>query len=158
MLFAVMSMRKTALRVLALLLLSLLLVFAPQILTRVAPPYAPKQPRRVLLSVALCSQDAGADRQVLHLLNAFQKEHPQIHLRVRRLDPSALAEPLPDVFLCDMGQENALPERMLLPGIEQETFPLLLPDDLTLCFAIRRYTENVAAALALFSSLSGENP
>lgn len=111
----------------ALIVLCVLLVYAPEIFKAVSGPYQSSTPKRILLRVVLCTQDADAASSFYKALSGFRKAHPSYHLRVTRADAGqmlALTEPLPDVYLfpSDIEQAPALmPERLFLPlSVPQE--------------------------------------
>ena len=88
-----MTMMKCFLRTLSLALLSLLLIYAPELLTAVSAPYQqPAQPR-LLLRIALCTEDEQSVSSLYTALRAYQKAHPAIHLRVTRADAQTLLAP-----------------------------------------------------------------
>ncbi len=93
---------KSVLHAAALFVLCLLLTYAPEILSAVSAPYALSTPRRVLLRIALSTQDADTVSSLNDVLNAYQRAHPAVHLRVVRVDAGdlgALPDPAPDVYL-----------------------------------------------------------
>lgn len=113
----VMRMTRSFLRIAALLILCALLVYAPEILTAVSAPYKTDVPRRILLRVALCTQDSEASASFYKALSGYQKLYPAVHLRVVRADAQqlfALGEPRPDVY-CFSSSLESIPGQALIP-------------------------------------------
>ena len=101
-LLGVMVLFKAMLRFLALLMLSCMIVYAPEILSAVSAPYAAAAPTRMLLRIALCCDEQSADA-IYPLLNAYQKKYPSVHLRITQRSAQQLTSmqpPYPDVILC----------------------------------------------------------
>ena len=102
---------KAILRFLALLMLSCIIVYAPEILSAVSVPYAVSAPSRTLLRIALCCDKQSADA-IYSLFNTYQKQYPNTHLRITQLSPerlSSMRPPYPDVILCDDPSAVTLP-------------------------------------------------
>lgn len=103
-----------SIRLLCVLLLCVALVYAPEIFTGVSTPYAQKLPERVLLRIALCTEDAQSAQAFYAALNGFRKTAPGVHLRVLRVDEArlcSLSEPLPDVYV--FSQDASLDSALL---------------------------------------------
>ncbi len=95
-------MPKALSRLAALLCLCLLLVYAPELYTAVSAPYTLSVPKRVLLRISLCTQDAAAADAFYAALTIYMKEHPATHIRVVRRSASelfSLPDPQPDLFV-----------------------------------------------------------
>ena len=110
-------MFKRLCQLIALAILGALLVFAPEILTAVSAPYRVKTQERVLLRVALCTQDQQAAASFYKALETFRAQHGGVHLRVTRVDEAQLAalpEPPPDVYVYSPQIELPM-ERLFLP-------------------------------------------
>ena len=114
---------KAILRFLALLMLSCIIVYAPEILSAVSAPYAISASNRVLLRIAFCCDKQSTD--AIHpLLNAYQQQNPSVHLRITQLSPerlSSMRPPYPDVILCDD------PSAVTLPPVFSLSEPIELP-------------------------------
>ena len=85
-----------------LLLICLLLVYAPEITAGVSGPYAIRESQRVLLRIALCCEDEPAASSIYKSISAYQKAYPAVHLRITRISEErlpAMSPPYPDVFL-----------------------------------------------------------
>ena len=153
-------MARFLLRASALLVLGALLVFAPELLAVVSAPYSVSAPERILLRVALCTQDAEASASFYKALNAYQKRFPAVHLRVLRLDAqqlAALTDPLPDVYCCPVDQAGCLPPSVPLSSegaqgaVHQAVY---LPEaGEPLCCAVYVGTHEAGAALSLVDHL-----
>lgn len=105
----------------ALVILCALLVYAPELYTAVSGPAIDAQPERVLLRVALCTQDADSVSSFYSALAGYRKAQPAVHLRVTRADVSQLAslpDPRPDVYLFPEG--SSLPAASLFMPLAQE--------------------------------------
>ena len=153
-------MTRSLARAAALLVLCALLVFAPEILHVVSAPYSVRPPERVLLRVALCTQDAETSASFYKALSAYQKDTPAVHLRVQRVDAqqlAALSEPLPDVYCCSSTQSGALPPSIPLAGAGTEEASAQIvycPENgEPLCCAVYVGTREAAAALSLMDHL-----
>ena len=97
-----MIMIKAIGRFLLLLLICLLLVYAPEITAHVSRPYALRDSQRVLLRIPLCCEDEQTASSIYKAISAYQKAHPFIHLRITRISKEQLSTtqpPYPDVFL-----------------------------------------------------------
>jgi len=104
-------MLKNLCRLSLLILLCFLLVYAPEIFSGIGAPYSLAAPQRILLRIALCS--ASAPDSLAAALNAYQKQHPHVHLRITRLSEEQLlnmAQPYPDVILYTAASAPMLPE------------------------------------------------
>ena len=112
-----MIMIKTLGRFILLLIVCLLLVYAPEILTTVSAPYSMESPGRSLLRIALCCEDAQIVSSIYKTVSAYQKEHPTVHLRITRTDESQLSdlrEPYPDVIIVPQELSGVLPADALV--------------------------------------------
>ena len=124
---------KAMLRFLALLMLSCIIVYAPEILSAVSAPYPISTSNRVLLLIAFCCDKQSTD--AIHpLLNAYQQQNPSVHLRITQLSPerlSSIQPPYPDVILCDDPSAVTLPpafslsESIELPSSAQTTLHVI---------------------------------
>lgn len=104
-------------QVVALVVLCVLLVYAPEIFTAVSAPYHPAAPERTLLRVVLCTTDAQAASSFYKALSDFKKAHAGVHTRVTRASAEqmlALGEPLPDVYIFS-DSFSPFPDGLLLP-------------------------------------------
>ena len=113
----VIFMLKRLFRAAALVTLCLLLVYAPELLAAVRAPYGVQQSPRVLLRIALCTQDGEAASAFYRAVSSYQKENRTLHLRITRVAPgrmAALPEPHPDLYAFSPGEPLA-PEALLLP-------------------------------------------
>ena len=113
----VIFMLKRLFRAAALVTLCLLLVYAPELLAAVRAPYGVQQSPRVLLRIALCTQDGEAASAFYRAVSSYQKENRSLHLRITRVAPgrmAALPEPHPDLYAFSPGEPLA-PEALLLP-------------------------------------------
>ena len=113
----VIFMLKSLFRAAALVILCLLLVYAPELLVAVRAPYGVQQSPRVLLRIALCTQDGEAASAFYRAVSSYQKENRTLHLRISRVAPgrmTALPEPHPDLYAFSPGEPLA-PEALLLP-------------------------------------------
>lgn len=93
-------------------LLSALLVYAPEILSGISPPYSIAAPQRILLRVALCSSEVPDS--LSSAISAYQKQYPHVHLRITRLSEEqmrSMPSPYPDVILCSPSSAHLLPHR-----------------------------------------------
>lgn len=143
-------------------LLCVLLVYAPEIFTAVSAPYKAEQAVRSLLRVVLCTQDAKAASSFYQALNGFRKSNPSVHLRVQRVDEAqlrALPDPLPDVYVSSEGIEldPAGFIRFSSSSEEGASAPHLLPfspeeGEMLLC-GVRSNAPAQAAAVDLVSYL-----
>ena len=91
------------LRFLALLILSCMIVYAPEILSAVSAPYPISTSNRELLRIVLCCDKQSTDA-IRSLLNAYQQQNPSVHLRITQHSPEQLRSiqpPYPDVILSD---------------------------------------------------------
>ena len=153
-----MRMTRSLLRAAALLALCALLVFAPEILTVVSTPYSTHPPKRILLRVVLCTQDAETSASFYKALSAYQKDTPAVHLRVQRVDAqqlAALSEPLPDVYCCSADQAGSLPPSVPLAGVEDGAKQYVYGPEAgePLCCAVYVGTHAASAALSLIDCL-----
>ena len=149
-------MTRSLARAAALLVLCALLVFAPEILHVVSAPYSVCPPERVLLRVALCTQDAETSSSFYKALSAYQKDVPAVHLRVQRVDAqqlAALSEPLPDVYCCSADQADSLPPCIPLAGTQEVQYVYHPEAGEPLCCAVYVGTREAAAALSLMDHL-----
>ena len=115
-------MLKKLFRAAALVILCLLLVYAPELLVAVRAPYGVQQSPRVLLRIALCTQDGEAASAFYRAVSSYQKENRTLHLRISRVAPgrmTALPEPHPDLYAFSPGEPLA-PEALLLPLRSEE--------------------------------------
>ena len=113
----VIFMLKRLFRAAALVTLCLLLVYATELLAAVRAPYGVQQSPRVLLRIALCTQDGEAASAFYRAVSSYQKENRSLHLRITRVAPgrmAALPEPHPDLYAFSPGEPLA-PEALLLP-------------------------------------------
>ena len=113
----VIFMLKRLFRAAALVILCLLLVYAPELLAAIRAPYGVQQSPRVLLRIALCTQDGEAASAFYRAVSSYQKENRTLHLRITRVAPgrmAALPEPHPDLYAFSPGEPLA-PEALLLP-------------------------------------------
>ena len=113
----VIFMLKGLFRAAALVILCLLLVYAPELLAAVRAPYGVQQSPRVLLRIALCTQDGEAASAFYRAVSSYQKENSSLHLRITRVAPgrmAALPEAHPDLYAFSPGEPLA-PEALLLP-------------------------------------------
>lgn len=111
-----MTVFKRFLRAGALLILCVLLVYAPEIYIAVSGPTVSQPTPRVLLRIALCTQDAESAASFYRALSEYRKLHGTVHLRVLRVDAdqlAAMSEPLPDVYC--FYAEATPPDALLLP-------------------------------------------
>ena len=118
----VIFMLKRLFRAAALVILCLLLVYAPELLVAVRAPYGVQQSPRVLLRIALCTQDGEAASAFYRAVSSYQKENRTLHLRISRVAPgrmTALPEPHPDLYAFSPGEPLA-PEALLLPLRNEE--------------------------------------
>ena len=95
-------MLKRLFRAAALLLLCMLLVYAPELLASVRAPYGVKTDRRVLLRIVLCTQDSDAASAFYKAISSYQRAHRSLHLRITRTAPdriSSLPSPKPDLYV-----------------------------------------------------------
>ena len=118
----VIFMLKRLFRAAALVILCLLLVYAPELLAAVSAPYGVQQSPRVLLRIALCTQDGEAASAFYRAVSSYQKENRTLHLRISRVSPgrmTALPEPHPDLYAFSPGEPLA-PEALLLPLRSEE--------------------------------------
>ena len=117
-------MLKTLFRAAALLTLCALLVFAPELLASVSAPYSAHSSPRVLLRIALCTEDWEAASAFFQAVSSYQKKHPALHLRIRRVSAERIAGPSspdPDLYVFTPGC-FARPQSALLPlGAAGET-------------------------------------
>ncbi len=137
-------MIKTGLRILCCALLCALLVYAPEIYTAVSTQYTVKQPRRILLRVSLCTQDAAAEKAILNALQLYMKEFPSIHLRITRPSADELfsqPDPQSDLFI--------FPATLPTPS---SSFRYEAANE-HLCYAVHKDTSDAEAAGALLSHL-----
>ena len=105
-------MIKTLTRFSAFLLLSILLVYAPEILTAVSAPYALHTPDRTLLRIALCCEGDDLVSSIYTAIQSYQKSYPSVHLRITRISEeqlAALQPPYPDVLLFPPESQSVLP-------------------------------------------------
>ena len=115
-------MLKKLFRAAALIILCLLLVYAPELLAAVRAPYGVQQSPRVLLRIALCTQDGEAASAFYRAVSSYQMENRSLHLRITRVAPgrmAALPEPHPDLYAFSPGEPLA-PEALLLPLRSEE--------------------------------------
>ena len=157
-----MCLTRSLVRAAALLALCALLVFAPEILAVVSAPYSASPPRRVLLRIVLCTQDADTSASFYKALSDYQKDVPAVHLRVQRVDAqqlAALSDPLPDVFCCPADQAASLPPSVPLAGADADSAPtqsIYRPEaGEPLCCAVYVGTREAEAALSLIDHLRG---
>lgn len=153
-----MCMARSLARAAALLALCALLVFTPEILAVVSTPYSTRTPERILLRVALCTQDTEASASFYKALSAYQKDAPAVHLRVQRVDAqqlAALSEPLPDIYCCSACQADSLPPAIPLASADTEDAKVVfLPENgEPLCCIVYVGTREAAAALSLMDHL-----
>ena len=115
-------MLKKLFRAAALIILCLLLVYAPELLAAVRAPYGVQQSPRVLLRIALCTQDGEAASAFYRAVSSYQKGNRSLHLRVTRVSPGRMAElpaPHPDLYVFSPGEPIA-PQTLLLPLRSEE--------------------------------------
>lgn len=106
-----MIMIKSLLRFFLAFVLCCMLVYAPEILSSVSPPYRFAAPERILLRIALhCSH--GASEQLYPFIHAYQKQYPYVHLRIIQINADLLSNmslPYPDIVFCSTGLTELLP-------------------------------------------------
>ena len=110
-------MLKTLFRAAALLTLCALLVFAPELLASVSAPYSVHTRPRVLLRIALCTEDREAASAFYQAVSSYQKKNPALHLRIRRVSADRIvgpSSPDPDLYVFAPGC-FARPQTALLP-------------------------------------------
>lgn len=115
-------MLKRLFRAAALVILCLLLVYAPELVAAVRAPYGVQQSPRVLLRIDLCTQDGEAASAFYRAVSSYQKENHSLHLRITRVSPGRMAElpaPHPDLYVFSPG-EPLDPESLLLPLRSEE--------------------------------------
>ena len=130
-------MIKAILRFVMLLMLSCMIVYAPEIFRSVSAPYSLAAPSRALLRIALCC-DTQHSSAMHSLINAYQKQYPHVHLRVAHFSQEqlfAMQPPYPDVVLC-----SCIP-------------PVPLPS----VFSCTQQSESSTAAPALLCAVSRQN-
>ena len=163
-------MLKKLFRAAALVILCLLLVYAPELLASVRAPYGVQAGSRVLLRVALCTQDRDAASAFDRAVTSYIKENRAVHLRVTRVSPGALAslpEPHPDLVAFSP-DESLSPEALLLPLRSEEgvsapeigiydgmRYAAPLRDTPALLCAVTASAREDDAARALLASLTG---
>lgn len=170
----VMTMHKRFFQVCTLILLCTLLVFAPEILTAVSPPYRVSTPERTLLRVVLCTEDEDAAASFYKALAPFRKENSSVHLRITRADTDqllSLTQPLPDVYLfpaslsvapeslflsLDVMPDSASPSAGVWNGVRYAR-PYVPDKGETLLCAIGAQAESPGAASAFMSALCTED-
>ena len=107
----VMIMIKAIGRFFLLLILCVMLVYAPEIFSAVSKPYLITVPERVLLRIALST--GGESSELIHkAINIWQKDHPSIHFRVTQLSTQQLSQlhsPYPDVIVCMQASASQVP-------------------------------------------------
>lgn len=115
-------MIQKVLRAAALLILCALLVYAPELLASVSAPYGVRTGERVLLRIALCTQDEDAASAFYRAVSSYQKENSSLHLRVTRVSADRIAhlpEPLPDLYVFFPGAVD-VPEALFTPLRSEE--------------------------------------
>ena len=163
-------MLKKLFRAAALVILCLLLVYAPELLASVRAPYSVKTGSRVLLRVALCTQDRDAASAFDRAVTSYMKENRSVHLRVTRISPGTLGslpEPHPD-FVAFSPDEALSPEALLLPLRSEEgasapesgvydgmRYAVPLRDTPALLCAVTANAREADAARALLAALTG---
>ena len=118
----VIFMLKWLFRAAALVILCLLLVYAPELLAAVRAPYGVQPSPRVLLRIALCTQDGEAASAFYRAVSSYQKENRSLHLRITRTAPDrigSLPSPKPDLYV--FSPDGALaPEALFWPLRSEE--------------------------------------
>lgn len=153
-------MLKHALRICAAFTLCALLVYAPEIYTAISDPYEPASAARVLLRIALCTQDAESADAFYDALTIYMKQSPTVHLRVTREGAQqlfSLPSPQPDVFVfsdtltCDAAQRFApVSDGEQSP---RHVIPFSTDQGETLLCGVHRDSRNKDAAFALLTCL-----
>ena len=168
----VIFMLKRLFRAAALVILCLLLVYAPELLAAVRAPYGVQQSPRVLLRIALCTQDGEAASAFYRAVSSYQKENRSLHLRITRVAPgrmAALPEPHPDLYAFPPGEPLA-PESLLLPLRSEEDvhapeqgvfsgmrYAVRINAEHPLLVAVAADAREHATALALLDALCAQN-
>ena len=163
-------MLKKLFRAAALVILCLLLVYAPELLAAIRAPYGVQQSPRVLLRIALCTQDGEAASAFYRAVSSYQMENRSLHLRITRVAPgrmAALPEPHPDLYAFSPGEPLA-PEALLLPLRSEEganapesgvyngmRYAAPLRDTPALLCAVTADAREADAARALLAALTG---
>ena len=163
-------MLKKLFRAAALVILCLLLVYAPELLAAVRAPYSVTTGNRVLLRIALCTQDRDAASAFDRAVSSYIKENRAVHLRVTRVSPGSLGslpEPHPD-FVVFSPHEALSPEALLLPLRSEEganapesgvyngmRYAAPLRDTPALLCAVTADAREAGAARALLAALTG---
>lgn len=149
----------------ALVVLCVLLVYAPEIFTAVSAPYHPAVPERTLLRAVLCTTDAQAASSFYKALNGFKKAHDGVHTRVTRASAEqmlALGEPLPDVYLFP-DSLSPFPEGLLLPldlteeGDQRSACPFQASSGETLLCGVGLHAREPELARALVAYLYAQS-
>ena len=97
-----MVLLKSVLRFAALLILSAMFVYAPEILSAVSISYSRSAARHSLLRISLRCDPENADAMQA-LINDYQKQYPAVNLRIAYISQEQLTNmqpPYPDVVLC----------------------------------------------------------
>lgn len=145
----------------ALIVLCVLLVYAPELFAAVSAPYHPTVPERSLLRVVLCTTDTEAASSFYKALDAFKKARPGVHTRVTRADAQqmhSLSEPLPDVYLFS-DTLSPYPEELLLPldltgeGEQRSAMPFRTASGETLLCGVGLHARQPELARALAEHL-----
>jgi len=122
-------------------------VYAPEILSSVSAPYNLVAPERSLLRIALhCSSDTST--LLDKLINAYQKQHPHVHLRITHMGSTLLSDaalPYPDVMVFPTGLLQQLP-----PAFSAEISFSLGSDDLVCALYTDSKSVSVAAEFAAY--------
>lgn len=133
-------MIKAFLRFSLLLLLGCMLVYAPEILSGVSAPYNLTMPQRTLLRIAMHC-DSSAASLLQQIVSAYQKQYPQVHIRISILaeEMTSSLPPYPDVILCSPDW------RQQLPAVFSSSGELPLGSAVLIC-ALRTDPKPVSAA------------
>ncbi len=139
----------------ALLLLCLLLIYAPKLYAAVSGPSVPVSPDRLLLRIVLCTDDPDSASSLYSALKSFRKQNPSVHLRIIRTDQEQLASlpsPLPDVYV--FPEDTSLPLSSLFRPVSDSLTQRFCPDKGTpLLCAVSRSTLFPEVASQLVASL-----
>ena len=165
-------MLKKLFRAAALVILCLLLVYAPELVVAVRASYGMQQSPRVLLRIALYTQDSEAASAFYRAVSSYQKENRSLHLRITRVSPGRMAElpaPHPDLYAFSPG-EPLDPESLLLPLRSEEDvhapeqgvfsgmrYAVRIGADHPLLVAVAADARESAAARALLDALCAQS-
>ena len=134
---------KSLLRFSLLLILCVLLVYAPEILSSVSPPYSIAASQRTLLRIVLCC-DSETATHLQKAISNYQRRFPFVHLRITQVSEDQLTQlsiPYPDIVLCPESLENRL-----LPSFDCSVrFAPLYGDHTMLCALSCDHTVSKAA-------------